>query len=503
MACFARLRRAALVALGLGVPGWGAGCHLFGGLTDLEFSDEGAGGQGGGTPADCVPSSSDGPVDSGCGVFVSSSGDDLGGDGSQDNPYETIERAISDERGAIYLCAEPFGEAVTLPSGRDLFGALDCKDSWAYVPTKPSVIEGPAGAVALTINGAGASRIADLRVTAAVEMNQTGASSIAVLVDGATVRFERCALEAGRGGSGVKDTVPSEPLPQALVGAGGLPGCSGMAGIKNVGPLGEVLTCGDGTTSVGGGGGDGNPQPGAGFRGGDGASVPETSPVNPNGGAGETSVVCGVGEVGAPGAEGAHGAGATGVGTIDAAGYHGPAGAEGAGFGLPGQGGGGGGGEMVCINIPNVAGATGAAGGTGGCGGAPGGGGGAGGSSIALLSISASIELQACSLSAADGGRGAQGTVGQNGGAGASGGDPLANSDACVGGRGGMGGRGGGGGGGLGGHSIAVAFVGDAPQLTDTTTVMADAGVGGDGADETNVSARGGDGFAEEIRSFD
>ena len=78
---------------------------------------------------------------------------------------------------------------------------------------------------------------------------------------------------------------------------------------------------------------------------------------------------------------------------------------------------------------------------------------------------------------------------------------------ACNGGPGGRGGTGGASGGGAGGHSLGIAYVGDAPTQDDVTITVGTAGSGGLGGgtdipDELKGGA-GDDGVAGETLAFE
>src|SRR5262245_49604035 len=94
------------------------GCTSDDDCAERGICTSGVSGAGGGIAAGCVPSElgAGESVRAECGVFVSSSmGSDLMGDGSKERPYATISKAIAAD-ALIYLCAESYEEAVTLPS---------------------------------------------------------------------------------------------------------------------------------------------------------------------------------------------------------------------------------------------------------------------------------------------------------------------------------------------------------------------------------------------------
>ncbi|MGK3991687.1 hypothetical protein [Sorangium sp. So ce1024] len=480
-------------------------------------SGSAGGGGGGGAPDECTPSERDEPVEDGCGVFVSSSLGDDGGEGVKDAPAKTLAAAIERIRkesapGRIYACAEEFAEAVELPAGVSLYGGLDCKRGWAWSSdTKTTIAAGP-DQVALAVRGEeGTTHIEDVLVKAA-DAQTAGASSIAVLVEGATVELARSELVAGNGADGApgapgaEPSAPGDPVPAAQAGATGSDGanaCSdldGSPGPDATLPGGAAVenACGE-ESSVGGKGGDGAIASGfdseagvAGAAGQPGLGQPET------GDGWECLPGAGLGGPGSRGEDGAPGTGATGLGKLTATGYIGVSGGAGD-AGKPGQGGGGGGGAKGLANcgggLPG-AGASGGSGGAGGCGGKPGQGGGAGGASIALVSVDATVTLTDCRVQAGQGGQGGRGGDLQPGGSGGRGGlggmGASGSQDACDGGKGGQGGNGGPGGGGLGGPSFAIAFRGTpVAQVGSVELTPGTPGEGGPGGND-NVAQNAG-----------
>ncbi|WP_437623726.1 PGRS family protein [Sorangium sp. So ce1151] len=464
-------------------------------------------------PSGCVPSEIDGAVDDACGVFVASTGDD-GSAGTQAKPVatlaEALRRAVEKDTG-VYACAETFEEAVELPAGIKLFGGLDCASGWRWVgETAKTVVAPSEDAIALKVmRGEEAVRIEDVSVRAA-DAQARGASSIAILVDGAEAELVRCELVAGNGADGVEgEDAPSEVPAQASPGNTGTDACSDLDGtpgpdVTLSGGAQVVTECGA-ELSIGGGGGDGNVTNGTG-----GDIGTPVSPGNGAGGLGESSDGwnCNVGGTnggagtGDNGTPGEAGSAASGLGALSSSGYAGVSGGVG-GAGKPGQGGGGGGGAKggaaICPGGVRGAGASGGSGGAGGCGGLPGRGGGAGGASIALASVEGKVTLKDCVLKAGNGGKGGAGGDLQPGGAGGVGGvggtGVGGSKNACDGGKGGQGGNGGPGGGGLGGPSLAIAYRGEAVRQEGQTTLMpGTAGEGGPGGSsnvEENAGAEG------------
>jgi len=364
----------------------------------------GPGGGGGNGPGDaCVP----GPDGTGadltdeCGIFVALSGDDMNG-GTTGAPVASIARAIdlaaAGEAKRVYACAEEFQEAVSVPAGISIYGGLDCASgSWKYIGdmTKTKVLP-DADLVPLTLLGGGeTTRVADIEARAA-DSSIPGGSSVAAIVDGATAELIRVDLIAGAGGDGDKGATPSDlvgpmlPDDPAVRGNNGANACS-AAGADNAG--GEAKINDLCNVSIGGAGGVGSIA--SGMSGSDGVPAPDPNPDGWGvGGVGATATPCKTGESGLNGNDGMPGMGAMALGTLGATGIIGAAGGDGM-PGSPGQGGGGGGGAKGKVNC---GGASGGGGGAGGCGGGGGKGGQAGGSSIALISINATLTLTSVNL---------------------------------------------------------------------------------------------------------
>jgi hypothetical protein len=460
----------------------------------------------GGTPPGCVPNENDEPVDDTCGVFVSSSmGDDAGGEGTKEAPYQTLATALSKAGNKpVYACGEPFKEAVTLSTGVALYGALDCMNGWAYDASKKTALTAEPDAIPLTVtSSANGAEAHDFAITAADAMKD-GGSSIGMSVDGATaVGLTRCDLVAGNGKAGEKGNTPMDPVGPTdpnnpgIKGNDGQKACTDMVQQFGGAPKENMLCPSASGGPVGGAGGIGFVT-----SGGDGSSGVPPVAGKGAGGKGETFVgwdcsadgINGGAAVGANGAQGMAGDGIKGdaaLGTIDSKGYTGMSGKSG-GNGSPGQGGGGGGGakgKSMC------AGASGGGGGAGGCGGHGGLGGSPGGASIGIISLGAMLALDTVSMKVSSGGAGGDGGDGQIGGVGGKGGaGGIGNGTlaACDGGNGGQGGFGGKGGGGRGGHAIGIAYTGmSMPDTKGVTFTKGTPGAGGKGADAMHDGAAG------------
>ena len=508
------LLRSASVSLTLAVLGCGTaasvcGCFVDECLETLECEDSP------GPPARvCQADPSSGTAEDGCGVFVSASVGDDAGPGTRAQPVRTLAVAISlAQSGAmrVYACAEVFPEAVTVPSGVEVWGGLDCARDWIYVGAdRPTVLAPEPDIIPLQVKGgAGISTLADLRIEAA-DASLPGGSSIAMLVHpGAAAAVRRSELIAGDGADGSPGEHGGDgPATGGTSGWTGGPTCS--ANVVPGGPA-VVTSCDDGNT-VGGEGGDGEVS-----GGGDGLyGQPEPQP-NPMGfglgGSGEVAgLQCLSGVDGFNGTDGAHGLGSRGAGRITVDGWEGEPGGNG-GNGRPGQGGGGGGGSrggsLYCGPGPETpkGGASGGSGGGGGCGGKGGQGGGFGGASVGLISFSGDVSLDATSIVTGRGGDGGAGGLAQFGGAQGApgiGGVSVGGSHAgCAGGWGGQGGNGGYGGGGLGGPSLGVAHLLTQPvALHDSAIRTGMPGKGGPGGNQNLPELDGEDGIRDDTLAF-
>ncbi|MGK4006743.1 PGRS family protein [Sorangium sp. So ce1036] len=486
---------------------------------------------------ECVPSNGEGwAADGTCGVFVSARGDDSNR-GTPDEPVKTFGKAseLAYSKGGariIYACAgegQTFTEQVVVSESVTIYGGLDCASAWEWIggDTKTLLTAGE-GEVPLRIRGAGTVHLEDLHIVAQSteaqvpegEQKGDGMSSIAMIVDGMTVQFKRCALEAGDAAPGADGAPYEGDELSAPGGPDGLPGvnaCSeGAAALGGAEVTNDCGTPEPDDDSIGGSGGNG--QVSSGGNGNQGQPTISPNSVS-NGGSGQalSGTSCSPGGPGEPGSSGAPGENAATKGTISSNGYTGVPGTDGQ-RGKPGQGGGGGGGargapannpDRRCPDASGQArpGASGGSGGAGGCGGKGGRGGRPGGSSIALLGIDASLSFEEVTLRAGRGGDGGDGGFGQEGGNGGAGGErgglvqgSTGLLPACDGGLGGTGGTGGRGGGGQGGHSVGIAWRGT--QMTDgsepPSITPGQPGRGGEGA-----SGKGADGEAKSIGSFD
>jgi hypothetical protein len=449
-----------------------------------------------------VPNENVEPVADICGVFVSSSLGDDGNAGTKEKPLRSIQAALAKGK-PVYACGEGFSETVSIAGSATLYGALDCASGWAYDAAKKTGLKAGADAIPLTVSKAATSaEVSDFAITAADAMKD-GGSSIGVLVAQAAVSFTRCDVTAGNGKAGVAGAAW---MTASEAGSDGKAGADACAADMSFGGKAVTNTCGGGD-SVSGSGGIGDAA-----AGGDGSKGLPVSATN--GGAGEGAMRCTAGTDGDPGSAGNPGPGAASLGALSASGYAGDPGGDGK-PGAVAQGGGGGGGAKggagagKCAAAASAGGASGGSGGSGGCGGLGGKGGAAGGSSLAIVSIGATLSFANVSVKAGAGGNGGDGGTGQLGG---DGGNPGAGgkakpmygnlNDACSGGHGGKGGAGGKGGGGTGGHAIAIGVSGGAVPMSGWTATKGTAGAGGKGDNAGGNLGDGAPGVAADCWDF-
>ncbi|WP_438002903.1 hypothetical protein WME89_28730 [Sorangium sp. So ce321] len=456
-----------------------------------------------------------------CGVFVAHRGDDAD-EGTRKEPVRTLRRAVEKARNEgkrrVFACAEAFDEAVTLPSGIDLWGGRDCTtDEWGW-PGSYSVTEiaPEPGRVPLKVEatqGIGTSNISAVRLVAA-DAIEAGAPSIAMRVtDGGDAVVTWSELIAGNGADG--EPGEDAPLERAQNGAPANHGAAICSDELVQGGAIAVTECADGITSAGGSGGVGERDAGGAGETGVPAPPPLEASSEGRGGRGERAT--GACEPGVPGRDGAGGTSGNGALQssvhLSSSGLHAAPGLDGTPGGTAQGGGGGGGtrGRGVCGRGEPQGGASGGSGGGGGCGGRAGKGGGTGGSSIATVVVGAKVEFDHTTLHAGRGGNGGAGGRGQQGGRGYPGGyggeaGMTAGGEiryACDGGHGGKGGDGGHGGGGLGGSSVGIARDdSDVTILADVEFTLRGAGAGGPGGDPGDARAAGQAGLTEQFWSI-
>ncbi len=476
---------------------------------------------------DCSGDPSSTNVVDACGVFARADAT-AGGDGTMAKPFVKLADAIVAAESAgrrVYACSsQPFNEAVTIGSGIQVYGGLDCTKGWTWSQSARSQLNGPADTVALTVtNAAGGAVVEGFTIVGASPSDLTmGGSSIAVAVDDVAATLDHCDVTASDAADGVAGVTPSgmatpgASAPALMATGAPTPACVLPAGVTGGAPA--VTTCSDGMTSggVGGTGGITGTNGGDGQQGTNGSPLPSPNPTMAGlGGVGQTdpvdpTKVCQKGQDGLSGSAGSAGPGGSAAG--DQLSLTGIANSDmtGGQSGTKAQGGGGGGGAMsgtfctVASMTVDGPGASGGGGGAGGCGGMGGGGGSAGGSSIAIVSLGSKLTLTSVTLSVGKGGKGGGGALNQagaSGGVGATGGAGSgigSSNPGCNGGNGGKGGNGGPGGGGRGGHAIGIAYA-KAPATMPaiqmfTPGLAGNGGTAGSGAPATSNGANGNQG---------
>ncbi len=445
-------------------------------------------------------------IDDEFGVFVSPSGSDGAGCGTEANPCATMARGMTEAKAAgkrVYACGDggAYAENLVIDASLDglvVFGGFHCS-GWTYEPDFVKTNVAPASGSALVVeNLTTGLDMRDFALTSA-DATTPGSSSVAAVVRNAqNVVLRRCEIQAGAGASGVA----------------GQPGTEGGDGaVADIGQLGKPASCvtvpsvqqgGEWTdpSSCGSQGGFGGPavKNNNGSNGDQGIPATNVTPPNvDNRGIGGTVVgeEGGAGGPGSSGNAGSNGLAAPATGQLSSSGYT-PADGLAGSDGRTGQGGGGGGASR---SAANCIGASGGAGGMGGCGGTHGTGGTGGGASVAMLVWDSVLTLDDCTLTSATGGAGGSGGPGGGGGLGQDGGDG-GNSGGGMGrggkgGKGGSGGLGGSGSGGTGGPSYALVYHGAAPTEQGATTLAPGSGgtkgVGGQ-APGGNAAPDGADG---------
>jgi hypothetical protein len=448
-----RVQSSALVSLVVGICHVVAGCGDDGAgsggsgsdgsaTTTKSSSQAGGDGGGGGTQVDaCEPTDGE-VVPVTCGIFVNGDAAE-NGDGSQAAPYDNLTDAVAQAAGSnnrIYVCGT-LTEAVTVGPGVEIHGELDCANGWRWDFQTRTVWESLVGSTPLhTIGGPSPTVITGFQIESRDAVDP-GASSIAVIVEGGTLSMTRSTVIAGDASAGAFG-----------MGVPGIPGVDGGDG---------------GTLSFGGTGGVGAASPCGGADGGMGGwCVPDfpnpciyEEPTPPSTAGTNGTTTCTPGDDGTPGAPGAPGADAVGIGSISEGGYTPSDGQPGT-AGTVGGAGGGGGAKMQ----PDY---YGGGGGSGGCGAEGSTAGRGGGSSIAFLSLNATLQFSDVISRVGRGGNGGAGGASAPGGAGGVGGEGgctlptgCGTAGGCSGGNGGVGGAGGAGGSGAGGHAIIIAYTG-------------------------------------------
>jgi hypothetical protein len=447
-------------------------------------------------------------------------GDDETGNGSRENPFASIGKAVSElttNLEDIYVRTrvggEPYDETATdleIPGGTSLYGGYD--SGWARDPqgNKTLVQTNHRGVQFFSVTQDAWFSGFDLRTNDSTDATEdvfgvsgSGDGTFGLFVENNTITTGD--VEAGQDSSpGSNYGVALRFLAAARVadnvitvgsGGDGLDGSDGDDG--NPGDDGENgnRTGGNraagGNTGPGGNGGAGGARGGLTVGGGNGGNGgPGTAPLGGTiaGGTGGDGGNGGKGGGGGnTGGRGVPGAAGTGAGVLTSSLFVTSSGVTGSQGGHGSGGGGGGGGDANSVGVVGGGGGGGGEGGQGGFGGRPGIGGGA---SIGVwLTGVDDAQLAGNTITAGLGGTGGRDGVGGPGGAGGTPGTGAAGDDQGIlgngaggggGGGGGDGGRGGYGGAGGGGPSYGVVFgAGMAPTLTGNTITSGDGGAGG------------------------
>lgn len=464
----------------------------------------------GGSGTDAAPTPPEVGGEAPTGIFVSASKGIAGADGAKTRPVKTIAEGLplAEAKGLpLIVCAEAYAEAITMRSGVTMFGYFECNDleSWKRT-TARATIASPTSPAVLAADISAPTRFEGFEVSAPnAGPSSTAASSVGMVVRYATgLELAAVSIRAGSGRDGSDgveppagpvETAKTDGTPSyAQVDCTGNLACFARTNPRAEGSAGGTSTCGG---LPGGRGGDGPVVEHNAYiqtittalaTGKPLVATADTAAGGAPGALGETP--------GAPGTPGKHGAdGKNGVWAITADGFVPGDGTPGA-AGLPGQGGGGGAGTTTLWNLaaypkpapyPSNAlpsgkyfGFGGAGGGAGGCGGLAGAPGTGGGASIGLLVVDSQVTIRGASkIESAAGGRAGKGTLGTVGTAGGKGGARGGSTlTGAAGGAGGDGGAAGLSGNGAPGPSIALAYKGARPVLTDTVLLPGSGGAG-------------------------
>src|SRR5512132_864256 len=291
--------------LGLALLGHAGGCdttweEYYKPLTDprLATTSSGTSGSGGdgGAPPICAGDPSAENMIEACGVFVQADAAGATEDGTLAHPYKTLQKAI-DAAGSkrVYACASaPYKEAVTIAAPIEMYGGFECAKGWAWKADARSALNGPAGAVALTLTKQGdGAKVQGFAITAA-NATTKGGSSIAVAVEDIAAALLSCEVTAGDGMPGEDGVTPAgaatkgADAPQPV--AGTMNACINAASLAGGAP--GTTTCDGEMMTAGGMGGKGGVTVVMNGDGGKGADGTSTDGVNGLGGAGESMTKC-------------------------------------------------------------------------------------------------------------------------------------------------------------------------------------------------------------------
>lgn len=459
-------------------------------------------------------------------VLVSMSGNDSFGQGTENNPYRTINKGIQvavalHENVYVAGSSSPYVESVVAQSGVGVYGGFD-PSTWTQSPSQTTTIQGPDGSEqTLLVNAA--TNVVLYRLALKGPNGVQGGSRAQTnsyglrAINGSKVALLAVTVSAGRAASGANGGTPAGFLwPGGSGGNGANPGanntnCQTNAGIGKGGSAGWNV---DGAAGGAGGDGGGFSSKGDPQKGGDGGNGLPAGPGGATGGSPQgdgggvaTQTNGGKGFNGSGGGRGGNGNGGSDANNhswdiTDWVGADGTRGGTG-GDGNGGSGGGGGGARTAsCWCTLATAGAGGGGGGGGGQGGQGGWGGQAGGASFGVFVENSSLTADDSAISGGTGGNGGAGGTGQTGAAGGPHGNGApGNVHGCGGltvapggdgGDGGQGGTGGTGGGGAGGPSAAIY---EGPwasfAIRNTSTTSGQAGQAGFGGGSPAVTGQG------------
>ncbi len=429
-------------------------------------------------------------------IFVSSNFGSPGGDGSINDPVDTISaginKAVAMSLPDVIIDGGSYNESLALQSNINLRGGYNSLAGWVQNGATTAVNGG-----ATAVLGTSVSNVTiDSLTIAAANASGIGQSSYGIrLISSSGVTVSNSSVSAGSGSAGSGGSTGS-------TGAGGNGGGNGGNGCEDSnytcstcsrpggGGAGAAKTCTIGLSSAGGAGGaaghcsiSGNGDPGTGGSGAGGGSAG-------SGGGG-----ChGTPGAGGPGGAGAAGSNGTAGGNFGSAGSaYSPSNGGSGGYGGNGSGGGGGGGGGGGDSTCDSWGGGGGGGGGGGCGGTLATGGTGGGGSFGIWVSGGSATVTSTTINTATGGSGgAAGTGGGGGGGGSKGTGGSGQDDSiagAAGGLGGTGGSGGHGGGGGGGPTIGIVCTGGASVTrTGNSFNTGTAGAGGSSAGNAGAS---------------
>jgi hypothetical protein len=444
-----------------GAPDLGQG----GDAGEIEAGSTGSGGEGGAS-AVCDPSKS--PNDEACvvsdefAIFVDSEASS-DGDGSMSSPFASLADALvaaRDQEKLVIVCANGFDSGIEIAESKGdtplkIYGGFDCSASGSWKAGDAKTVITSASGSPLVIRDSSKLELEGFEFRAPEATPESPSSIAAVISASAGIALRNVTLIARDGLAGVDGAAPEPALDRAPAGNPGQYGASG-------GKAQESCTC---EKSVGGEGGHvleswrryGNP------------GLPDWG----GGQGGELGPPCQAGKPGNAGPVVSDGKAAESHGSAEGLSWI-PADGQAGGDGAIGQGGGGGGSGDT---------GSGGGGGCGGCGGKGGRPGTGGGASIGLLLLDSTITLADIRVETGNGGKGGAGSAGQEGQPGGEGGRGGDADNGCAGGDGAPGGKGAAGGGGAGGISVAIAYRGDEPDVSQSEldADLGAAGVGGEG----------------------